>query len=161
MAVPDRNNRIPPAGSNPVPPLNCLAGRLRHYSDQGPGAMPPEFLPRPRWAVVDVRGQRQPVLWAGPVRRQGPGPLRWSSARPAVTAEDIRIHAWLARRLAALHHERHGLWPRLRRFLFGNRLARWLGLRPARKNGSPCPLRGGTGAGSIVLPHARGREGDT
>jgi hypothetical protein len=48
--------------------------------------------------------------------------------RRPLTAEDVRIHAWLSRRLAVLHYERHGLWPKLRRLLFGNRLARWLGL---------------------------------
>jgi hypothetical protein len=47
-------------------------------------------------------------------------------ARPPLTALDLRIHAWLTRRLALVHHEQHGLWPRLRRLLFGDRLARWL-----------------------------------
>jgi hypothetical protein len=37
-----------------------------------------------------------------------------------LSAEDIRIHAWLTERLAVLHRERHGLWPRLRRFLSGH-----------------------------------------
>jgi hypothetical protein len=35
------------------------------------------------------------------------------------TEEDIRIHAWLTERLAALDRERHGLWPRILRFLRG------------------------------------------
>jgi hypothetical protein len=41
--------------------------------------------------------------------------------RPPLTAEDIRIHAWINERLAVLHRERHGLRARLRRFLPGNR----------------------------------------
>jgi len=45
---------------------------------------------------------------------------------PALTAEDIRIHAWLVERLAVVNYEQHGLWPKLRRFVFGNRLVRWL-----------------------------------
>jgi hypothetical protein len=57
----------------------------------------------------------------------------WSTARRPLSAEDIRVHAWLSQRLAVLHHERHGLWPKLRRFLCGNRLVRWLGFRTKPK----------------------------
>jgi hypothetical protein len=35
--------------------------------------------------------------------------------RPPLTEEDLRIHAWLNERLAALHRERRGLWPRVKR----------------------------------------------
>jgi len=55
-----------------------------------------------------------------------------SATRPALSAEEIIIHAWLTGRLAMFHYERHGLWPRLRRFLLGNRLVRWLGWSPRR-----------------------------
>jgi hypothetical protein len=41
--------------------------------------------------------------------------------RPPLTAEDLRIHAWINDRLAVLHRERHGLWAKVRRFLLGNR----------------------------------------
>jgi hypothetical protein len=41
--------------------------------------------------------------------------------RPPLTAEDLRIHAWINERLAALHRERHGPWAKLLRFLFGSR----------------------------------------
>jgi hypothetical protein len=57
---------------------------------------------------------------------------------PRLTAEDIRLPAWLADRLAVVHYEQHGLWPRLRWFLFGNRLVRWLTVpapRPADRPG--------------------------
>jgi hypothetical protein len=40
--------------------------------------------------------------------------------RPPLTAEDLRIHAWITERLAVLHRERHGLWANLRRFLLGD-----------------------------------------
>jgi hypothetical protein len=44
-----------------------------------------------------------------------------SARRPRPqSAEEIRLHAWLSERVALLHHERHGLWPKLRRFLFGS-----------------------------------------
>jgi len=82
MFGPNANDRFPTAGFNPVPPVNRLAERVRHYFDQRP-------------------------------------------TRPAPSAEDIRVHAWLTERLAMLAYERFGLWPRLRRFFFGNRLVRW------------------------------------
>jgi hypothetical protein len=41
-------------------------------------------------------------------------------ARPGhrlpLTEERMRMHAWLNERLAALDYERHGLWPRAKRF---------------------------------------------
>jgi hypothetical protein len=60
---------------------------------------------------------------AGSARRRGDEINGRFATRPPLTAEDIRIHTWLIERLAAVDHERHGLWPRLRRFLFGNRYA--------------------------------------
>jgi hypothetical protein len=41
-------------------------------------------------------------------------------SRPLLTAKDLRIHASINERLAILHREQHGLWAKLRRFLFGN-----------------------------------------
>ena len=52
-------------------------------------------------------------------RLDGQQTLPWSVHRPSLSEEDIRIHAWLSERLAKLHYERYGLWPGLRRFLFG------------------------------------------
>ena len=40
--------------------------------------------------------------------------------RPPLTAEDLRIHAWINERLAVVHRERHGPWAKVLRFLFGN-----------------------------------------
>jgi hypothetical protein len=55
-------------------------------------------------------------------RADNPGPAVWTHVRahhyrPALTEEDVRLHAWLNERLAALHHERHGFWPRVHRLL--------------------------------------------
>jgi hypothetical protein len=50
--------------------------------------------------------------------------------RPPLTEEDLRIHAWLSERLAALQHERHGLWPRANRLF--HEIAGFL-LRPLRR----------------------------
>jgi hypothetical protein len=81
---------------------------------------------------IHFREQRETENGAAPARREGEGTSRWSTARPPLSAEDIRLHAWLTERLAVLHYERYGLWPKLRRFLLGNRLVRWLGLQPQR-----------------------------
>jgi len=102
MSAANSHYRIPFDGSNLLPPANRLVMRVRNYLDQHPKVSREEFL-------VDA--------------------VRWSAARPRLTAEDLRLHAWLAERLAVLHYERHGLWPRLRRFLFANRLVRWLRLQ--------------------------------
>jgi hypothetical protein len=42
--------------------------------------------------------------------------------RPPLTAKDLRIHASINERLATLHRERHSIWAKLCRFLFGNLL---------------------------------------
>jgi hypothetical protein len=78
-------------------------------------------------------GQPEAGHGAGLARRGGQGTGRGFTARPPLTAEDIRIHVWLSERLAVLHYERHGLWPKLRRFLFGNRLVRFLARLPHAK----------------------------
>jgi len=40
--------------------------------------------------------------------------------RPPLTAEDLRIHAWINERLAVLHRERNSAWAKVRRFLLGD-----------------------------------------
>jgi hypothetical protein len=113
----NRNWRLSPAAANPAPPVNRLAERARHYFARHPEVSPQEFL-------LDALG-RELIL------REGPGTSPWPAYRPPLTEEDLRIHALLDERLAALHRERHGLWSRVRRLLFGNGLVRWLasGLR--------------------------------
>jgi hypothetical protein len=124
MVAANPNDRFPSGGSDPVPPVN----RLRHAFDQHPEVFREEFLPEAVRRAIRLGEQWGTGNGAGPVRREGQGTGRWSTARPPRSAEDIRVHAWLLERLAAHHYERNGLWPRLRRFLFGNRLVRWLGL---------------------------------
>jgi len=41
-----------------------------------------------------------------------------ATERRPLTDEEVRFHADLCNRLAALTRERYGLWPRIRRFLF-------------------------------------------
>jgi len=47
--------------------------------------------------------------------------IRVLDNRPSLTAEDIRLHAWINERLAVVHREQHSLWAKARRFLFANR----------------------------------------
>jgi hypothetical protein len=128
MVAANPNDRIPPAVLNPVPPVNRLAKRVRHYSELARET----FLLDAGRGKIDFRQQRETRDGTEPARRQSEGANKWFTARPQLSAEDIRLHAWLSERLAALHRERYGLWPRFRRFLFDNRLGRWLGLHPQR-----------------------------
>jgi hypothetical protein len=132
VAAADPNDLIPSARFNPMPPSKRLDERLRRYFDRHPEVSRQEFLLKALWGEIHFREQREPGNAVGPGRRERAGTTRWSTARPPLTAEDIRIHAWLTERWAVLHHERHSLWPKLRRLLFGNRLVRWLGLPPRR-----------------------------
>jgi len=103
---------------------NRLANRVRHHVDRRFELIHPEFFVNASSRELPLREQRTPskvvttsgdkVLGADP--RFGTRPL---------TAEDIRIHAWLTQRQAAVDYERHGVWPRLRRFLFGSRRHNW------------------------------------
>jgi hypothetical protein len=72
-------------------------------------------------------------------RRQVRMSLGWTRARagrrPPWTEEDARIHAWLNERLAVLHYERHGLWPRAKRlFRAIGRFLSWPFVRKGRFN---------------------------
>lgn len=128
MAPSNLNDRLPPARSNPTPPVNPLADRLRRYFDEHPEVSREDFLRDAVRREIHAREQRETDYRAWSTRRADRESNRWSTARPRPSAEDIRIHAWLSERLAVLHHKRHGLWPRLRHFLLGNRLVQWLGL---------------------------------
>jgi hypothetical protein len=102
-------------------------GRAPQYFDQLPAVSFEEFLLEARQREIYFRQQQETGNGAGLTRREGKGTNRRSTARPPLSAEDIRIHAWLSERLAIVHYEQHGLWPKLRWLLFGNRLMRWLG----------------------------------
>jgi hypothetical protein len=116
MVPANPNNRIAVSGYNLLPPTNLLAQRVGRYLDQHPEVSREEFLLEAVRREID--------------RREGQGTNRRSVPRLTLTAEDIRIHAWLYARVEMINHERHGLWPRLRRFLLGNRLVRWLRIHP-------------------------------
>jgi hypothetical protein len=127
MASANGTNRFASPGANPMSPLEKLAERVRQYFEQPPEisreALLLESVPR----ELRFLQQRETGRVAGPVPGEGEGSNRWSTARRPLGAEDIRLHTWLTERLAAVHYDRHGLWPKLRRFLFSNRLVQWLG----------------------------------
>ena len=132
MVAFNHDHHIPTSRSNPVPPVNRLAERVRHYFDQHPEAAREEFLLHALRMEIHFREQREARKGPGTARREGGGTNRRLTTWPAISDEDIRIHAWVAERLALIHHERYGLWPRLRRLIFGNRVGRLLGLSPER-----------------------------
>jgi hypothetical protein len=106
MHGPDVNNRTPSEPFSPVPSVTRLAQRARRSSD-------PVLV---IWTDEFGEALRRKILLR-----------RWRDAQPPLTAEDLNLHAWLNERLATIRSRRHGLWPRFWRFLFGNRLVRWLG----------------------------------
>lgn len=112
MVAFNRNGYLAHTASNRNLPVGVLAERVRGYFERHPDVAPERFLV----AAVGRELRRRESLEAGPR----------SAGRRPLTAEDIRIHVWLTERLAALHRERHGFGPRLRRFFLGNRLVRWL-----------------------------------
>jgi hypothetical protein len=124
MVAANPNAGLPPAAPNAMPRINGLDERVRDYFDRRPEC--------PRRVSLGEAMRRE--IHSREQQEVGDGTGRWATARAPVTAEDLRIHAWLTRRLAVLHYERHGLWPRLRRFLLGSRLSQWL--RPSHpRNG--------------------------
>lgn len=61
-----------------------------------------------------------PCTPSRPINRRTEVILR-SDETPPPTEADIRIHAWLNERLAALRRDRHSLRAKLRRFFFQDR----------------------------------------
>ena len=112
MTVANPNHLIALATANRVRLFDPSAERVRQFFHRHLEVSRQEFLADAVRREIGFREQREidNAAWAG----------------PTLTAEDIRIHAWLADRLAVVHYEQHGLWPKLRRLLFGNRLLRWL-----------------------------------
>jgi hypothetical protein len=124
MVASNPNDRSPSAGSGLVPPVNRLAERVRHYFDRHPEASQEEFLLDAVGREIVVREREDDGNGHLHTRPEGQRTGPRSGYRPPLTEEDIRIHAWLNERLAALHRERNGLWSKIRRLLFGNHLAR-------------------------------------
>jgi hypothetical protein len=120
MVAANRNDRYPSARSNLTPLINRLGARRKEI----PSCQQREMAEAGRARWFDQPGSNP--LWRGMETTR-----RW---RRLPSAEDIRLHGWLAERLAAVHYERHGLRPKLRRLIFENRLVRWLAL-PARPTG--------------------------
>jgi hypothetical protein len=131
MADINRNSRFWNEGPNPVP-VNRLAEYFRHpLSDPFEGLNLPvgqasrlstgitpvplglpvkaPHTPRP----VRPPSESPPSFWDS---YSGTTPARFGQRQP-LTEEDTRIHAWLHERLALLHYERYGLWPRANRLL--------------------------------------------
>jgi len=131
MVAFNQDYRIPSAGSKFTYSVNRLAGRVRHYFDEHPEVSRGEFLLDAVRREINRREQGETRNVVGTVRRDGEGINRRFTVRPP-SDDEIRFEALLAERLAVLHYERYGLWPRIRRFLFGNREVRLPGLNPRR-----------------------------
>lgn len=111
MIAISKNWRRPTIEPGLLPPGGRLAGRVRHYFARHPEVSREEFL-------LEALARELAL-------REGPDAEAVPLNRP-LTEEDLRLHARLNERLAALNYERYGLWPRLRRLLFDNWLVRRL-----------------------------------
>ena len=131
MVAFNQDYRIPSAGFKFTYSVNRLAGRVRHYFDQHPEVARDEFLLDAVRRELNLREQSETRNVVGAVRRDGEGISRQFTVRPT-SDDDLRMCALLAERLAAIQYERHGLWPKFRRFLLSNRLVRLLGLQSQR-----------------------------
>jgi hypothetical protein len=49
-----------------------------------------------------------------------PGRRPAFAGRSAITNDELSAQEWLDDRLMAFYHEKHDLWPRVRRFLSGD-----------------------------------------
>jgi len=132
MVTFNQDSRFQSVGSKRVSPANRLAERVRHYFDQHPDVAREEFLLDAVRKEILFRERKEMRNRGGIVGRERERSNRRSTDRPPLSVEDIRIHALLAERVAVLHYERHGLWPKFRRFLFGNRAVRLPELQPQR-----------------------------
>jgi len=119
-------------GSEPALPVSWPAERGRHYFEGHPELVRADLFLDAGRTGIDFHEQTETGNGVGPTQPNAVGNHRSSTVRPSLSAEDLRIHAWLTERVTALHYERHGLWPKFRRLLFGNRLMRSLGLAPQR-----------------------------
>jgi hypothetical protein len=126
MVAAHPNYRFPSTGSNTSPAVSQLAQRVDDYFSQHPDVSRQEFLLEALQREIRFREQREARNGAGLGHGEAQWSTGWSHARSPLSAEDTRIHRWLVERLARVDYERHGLWPRLKRLLFENRLVRWL-----------------------------------
>ena len=129
MVAFNHENRSPFDGYNSAPPVNRLVKHVQKYFDQHPEVSREQFLLDAVRREMIFRDQTE--MWHGEetVGQALGGSNRASAVRPP-SDDEIRFGALLAERLAVLHYERYGLWPRLRRFVFGNREVRLPELPP-------------------------------
>ena len=126
MVAANWHYRCPSAASNPVPPVNRLDERIGHYFHQHPVVSRNKFLLDAVRREINFLDPRKNENGPGHARLEGPGTSPGSADWPPLTDVDLRIHGRLNERLEALHRERHSLWSKLRRFLFGSGLVQWL-----------------------------------
>src|SRR5262245_28463961 len=102
-----------------VPPSNRLAQRVRNYFSRHPEVSRAEFLHDAVAKELYFRTllDRRRGPWFTPHALVKGG---WFADLPALTQEDVRLHAWIENRLVQLKKERSGLWFRIRRLLWGN-----------------------------------------
>jgi len=78
-----------------------------------------EVLPQER----SVRRIRGTAVAANPTSQSlsvPPGRRPAFAGRSAITNDELSAQEWLDDRLMAFYHEKHDLWPRVRRFLSGD-----------------------------------------
>ena len=92
--------------------------RVRHYAARHPEVSREQFLLDVVGGEIDFLERRGGTKSPG-LGSEGQNRDSSFDFRPRLTAEDVRLHAWLSERLAAVHRERHGLWGKIRAFLFG------------------------------------------
>jgi hypothetical protein len=114
------NDRFPSGGPKAASQDNRLTERVRRYFDRHPEVSRDEFLLEALSREIDSREQSETSKGSSFARREGRLAARWSTRRSRPSPEEIRMHLWLSERLATLHRKRHGLWPKLERFLFGS-----------------------------------------
>ena len=93
--------------------------RVRTYFDQHPDVSKDDFLHDALLREIDFREHAENRKVEGIIPRQGEGHRHRSTIRWPLSNHDLRVHSELAERLAEIHYQRYGLWPKLRRFLFG------------------------------------------
>lgn len=123
IALDSMPRRWPGSGRTPHSP-GQLARRLRGYFARHPEVSREQFLLHALQQEIDSRERGSQ---GGTYRRPRARPAWRDDDRRPLTAEDIRIHAWLNGRLARLpRRRRRGFWSRLRRFLSRHPLTGWL-----------------------------------
>jgi hypothetical protein len=105
-------------------PARGVAERTRDFFARHPEIARDDFLIDALQREIVFREQRETKKPSTIAHPHGSGVEMRSANRPRATAEDLRRQALLAQRLAQLHYERHGLWPRIRRFFSGDRSLR-------------------------------------